>query len=52
MKILQKDLKKKLKQLDDIKKKQAAGAELNADQKAKLATETDLNAQIAKIQAS
>jgi translation initiation factor 2A len=45
-----KKLNKKLKQLDDIKKKAADGTELNEDQKAKLASETQLRDDIKKIE--
>jgi hypothetical protein len=47
-----KKLNKKLKQIEKLKGMAAKGEEMNADQKEKLAMETDIVAQIAKINAA
>lgn len=44
-----KKLEKALKAIDVIKEKKAAGTELNADQKAKLATEDDVKKEIEEL---
>lgn len=43
-----KNLRKRLRQIDDLKDKEAAGALLNADQLAKVAGRSDLEAEICK----
>ena len=47
-----KKLNKKLKQIEKLKQKQAAGDALDGDQKEKLATEAGILDQIKKIKAS
>jgi len=43
-----KALKKKLRQIDDLEEKKAAGATMNAEQNAKIAARADIDAEIAK----
>lgn len=44
-----KALQKKLKQIDDLKKRAAGGEKLNEDQQSKLASEDDLRKQLAAL---
>lgn len=45
-----KALEKKLKQIDELKKRAAGGEALNADQQEKLASEEELRQQLAALQ--
>jgi uncharacterized protein with WD repeat len=49
---LLKKLNKQLKAIDAVKEKVASGIDLNAEQKAKLATEDEIKAKIAELEAS